>query len=120
MKQHTMNKNASIACIMAAALSLSAGGFASDVKANPAPTSKSSTVDESADNTAIANKVKAQLAGDKEIGAMNIAVDADGHGTVRLTGHANSEQEAKKAVMIARTVHGVAAVRNNIKVVRQR
>jgi hyperosmotically inducible periplasmic protein len=65
-------------------------------------------------------RVKAQLARDKDINATNIAVDSDDRGTVRLTGQAGSQREADRAVTIARGVEGVTTVQNNIHVTSRR
>jgi hyperosmotically inducible protein len=68
----------------------------------------------------ITTKVKAQMAMDKQVSALHIKVDTDNRGVVTLSGKAKSQEEADKAVTIARSVEGVVAVENNIQVVAHR
>jgi hyperosmotically inducible periplasmic protein len=71
-------------------------------------------------DTEITTKVKAQMAMDKHVSALHIKVDTDNRGVVTLSGKAKSQEEADKAVSIARSVEGVVAVENNIQVVSNR
>jgi osmotically-inducible protein OsmY len=67
------------------------------------------------DDAVITTKVKAEFAKDKEVSATRIKVETD-KGVVQLSGTAKSRTEADKAVVIARTVTGVASVKNDIVV----
>ena len=67
------------------------------------------------DDAAITGKIKAEYAKDKTVSAMKIHVDTD-KGVVKLTGNAKSKAESAKAVEIARGVHGVVSVKNDITV----
>lgn len=73
------------------------------------------SVGEKIDDAVITTKIKAEMAKDKEVSAMNIKVDTD-KGVVQLSGIAKSKAEAEKAVVIARSVKGVASVKNDIVV----
>ncbi len=68
----------------------------------------------------ITTKVKAKMANDKEVSALHIKVDTDNKGVVTLSGKAKSQEEADKAVSIARGVEGVVSVENKIQVVAHR
>jgi len=76
---------------------------------------KKTTVGEKIDDAVITTKVKAEMAKDKEVSATNIKVETD-KGVVQLSGIAKSKTEAEKAVVIARSVKGVASVKNDIVV----
>jgi hyperosmotically inducible protein len=67
-------------------------------------------------DSVITAKIKAEMAKDKQVSAMNIKVDTDNNGVVTLSGMAKSRQEADKAVLLARSVKGVIAVENRIQV----
>jgi hyperosmotically inducible protein len=71
-------------------------------------------------DSAITTKVKAQMALDKQVSALHIKVDTDNKGIVTLSGKAKSQEEADKAVSIARGVEGVVSVENNIQIVAHR
>lgn len=73
-------------------------------------------------NTVITSKIKAKPAEEKLASAMHIQVDTDnkGLGLVTLSGTARTQEEADKAVSIARNVEGVAAVENKIDVVTRK
>jgi hypothetical protein len=66
--------------------------------------------------SSVTAKIKAKMALDREVSAMNIKVNADDRGVVTLSGDAKNKQEADKAVSIARGVEGVQSVKNDIKV----
>jgi len=91
-------------------LLLPVGGYAAD-----ADTDRSSPKTFVKDSV-ITAKIKAEMAKDKHVSAMNIKVDTDGKGVVTLTGKAKSREEADKAVSIARSVKGVTSVENHIQV----
>lgn len=64
----------------------------------------------------ITTKIKAKLAEERITSAVQIKVDTDNKGVVTLSGTAKTQEEADKAVSIARATEGVAAVESNIKV----
>ena len=68
----------------------------------------------------ITTKVKAEFAKDKQVSMLHIKVDTDNSGVVQLSGTAKSQDEADKAVQIARNVKGVVAVENRIQISRDR
>ena len=67
-------------------------------------------------DSVITTKIKAAMAKDKEVSALNIKVDTDNSGVVQLSGTAKTKAEAEKAVTIARGVEGVTSVKNDIRV----
>lgn len=67
-------------------------------------------------DTVITTKVKAAFAKDEVVEALDISVDTDSDGLVELSGTANTEAEAERAVKITKAVKGVTAVKNNITV----
>jgi len=73
------------------------------------------TVGEKIDDAVITTKIKAEMAKDKEVSATSIKVETE-KGVVQLSGTAKSRTEADKAVVIARSVKGVASVKNDIVV----
>ena len=66
------------------------------------------------DDTTITAKVKAAFLADKSVSAMAINVETF-KGTVQLSGFANSQNEINQAVAVARSVTGVKAVKNDIR-----
>ncbi|MBA4141964.1 MAG: BON domain-containing protein [Nitrosospira sp.] len=74
------------------------------------------TVGEYVSDSIITTKVKAKLAGDDSVSALDIQVDTDKDGVVVLSGTANSKAEADKAHSIAHSVEGVKKVLNRIKI----
>src|ERR1700693_194803 len=67
-------------------------------------------------DSAITTKVKAKLAAEHITSLGNIHVDTDADGVVWLNGTAPTQEEADKAVAIARETEGVKAVNSRIKV----
>lgn len=67
------------------------------------------------DDTAITAKVKAQMAKDKEVSAMDVSVNTD-QGVVRLSGVVKSAAEKQRAEQVARGVEGVRRVDNALVV----
>jgi osmotically-inducible protein OsmY len=100
------------ACFLAGSLLAPVGVYA---QTQDAPKERSS-VREAASDSMITAKVKAELAKDKQVQARTINVDTDNSGAVKLSGTARSQQEADKAVQIAKSVKGVVTVQNNIQV----
>lgn len=67
------------------------------------------------DDAAITTKVKAALAGAKDVSALEVNVTTY-RGIVELSGFVDSEAEARKAVEVARGVSGVQKVYNDMHV----
>jgi hyperosmotically inducible protein len=63
----------------------------------------------------ITTKIKAKLAEEKLSSLGHIKVDTDAKGAVVLGGTANTQQQADKAVSIARATEGVTSVKSNIQ-----
>ena len=98
------------ACLVAGALVLPLAGHTADSDSDRL--SATAYVKDSA----ITTKIKAKLAEEKLASAIRIRVDTDNKGVVTLSGSAKTQEEADRAVSIARSVEGVAAVENNIEV----
>lgn len=99
-------------------LVLAPAAWSADKAADKAPSKVEKALDktnEVIDDSAITAKIKAIYAKDKAVSAMKIHVDTD-KGVVKLTGNAKSKEEAAKAVEIAKSVHGVSSVKNEIAV----
>jgi osmotically-inducible protein OsmY len=79
-----------------------------------ASTAKQESTGEYLDDTTLTTKVKAKFVDDKAVSAMNINVETF-KGTVQLSGFANSQAEADRAVQIARATEGVKSVKNDIR-----
>jgi hyperosmotically inducible protein len=101
------------ALLLSSAMVIPAAGYSQGPDLSDA--GKKMTVGEKIDDAVITTKIKAEMAKDKEVSAMNIKVDTD-KGVVQLSGIAKSRTEADKAVVIARSVKGVASVKNDIVV----
>ncbi len=71
--------------------------------------------DEQLDDAAITAKVKAKLAGDPDVAALNIDVDTL-NGVVTLSGEVRSDDARREAEHLARTTSGVKRVVSNIVV----
>jgi len=69
-----------------------------------------------AQDSVITAKIKAKLAAEYMNSAVNIKVDTDKEGVVFMSGMANSQAEADKAVAIARETEGVKSVNSELKV----
>lgn len=65
------------------------------------------------DDSAITTKVKSAFVADKEVSALDIKV-VTYKGVVQLSGFANSQREADRAVDLARNIKGVKSVKNDI------
>ena len=81
--------------------------------------SQSTTKDNDAsrfvDDAVITTRIKVEYAKDDLVQATRISVNTD-KGVVRLSGVANSQAEADKAVAIAKNTEGVVSVQNAIKI----
>jgi hyperosmotically inducible protein len=64
----------------------------------------------------ITTKVKAKLAEEKMASLVNVKVDTDAKGAVYLSGNVKTQQEADKAVSIARGTDGVTSVMSKLKI----
>jgi hyperosmotically inducible periplasmic protein len=71
-------------------------------------------------DSVITTKIKAKLASEHLASAKHIKVDTDMNGVVWMTGTANSQDEANKAVAIARNTEGVKSVNSHLKVQKDR
>jgi hyperosmotically inducible periplasmic protein len=68
-----------------------------------------------ASDTALTSKVKAALASDRAVKAREVQVETR-DGVVQLSGFVDSEEASTAAVMRARSVNGVAEVRNDLSI----
>ena len=71
-------------------------------------------------DSVITTKIKAKLAAEHLASAKHIKVDTDKNGVVWMTGTANSQDEADKAVALARDTEGVKSVNSRLKVLKDR
>ena len=67
------------------------------------------------DDSTITTKVKAKFAKDPVVSAMQVKVETF-KGVVQLSGFVDSQEQADRAVQLARDVKGVQEVKNNISV----
>jgi osmotically-inducible protein OsmY len=65
------------------------------------------------DDTAITTKVKAEIFADPALKVLQINVETF-KGVVQLSGFVDSHQSATKAAEVARSIHGVVSVKNNL------
>jgi hyperosmotically inducible protein len=99
-------------CLLVAGVFLvGLGGCATDRTA----VERNQSITERADDGWITTKIKSEFATDKLVSATNIRVNTD-NGVVHLSGAAKSQDEANRAVQIARSVKGVKSVRNEMQV----
>src|SRR5215210_8552617 len=78
------------------------------------PTEQNQTVTERVEDGWITTKIKSEFALDKTVSAMAIHVNTD-NGVVHLSGVAKNQDEANRAIQIARSVKGVRSVRNEMQ-----
>ena len=71
-------------------------------------------------DSVITTKIKTKLAAEHLASAKHIKVDTDRNGVVWLSGTANSQAEADKAVEIATNTEGVKSVNSKLKVHKDR
>jgi hyperosmotically inducible periplasmic protein len=71
-------------------------------------------------NSVITTKIKSKLAAEHLGSVKHIKIDTDKNGVVWMTGTANSQEEADKAVAIARNTEGVKSVKSDLKVQKDR
>ena len=99
--------------LAAAALALGACA-SSDPKTNES--SKSETTGQYIDDATLTAKVKTAIASDVGVkAASNVNVETY-RGVVQLSGFADSEDQASKAVTAAKKVNGLRSVKNDIRV----
>lgn len=67
-------------------------------------------------DSVITTKIKAKLADEKMSSLAHIKVDTDRKGAVVLSGKTRTQDEADKAVSIARETEGVTSVKSKIKI----
>jgi hyperosmotically inducible protein len=67
-------------------------------------------------NSVITTKIKAKLADEKISTLAHIKVDTDSKGAVVLRGKVKTQEEADKAVSIARETEGVTSVKSRIQI----
>ena len=96
-------------CLVGAVLLLPVAGYAADAERSSATTYVKDSV--------ITTKIKAELAAEKLSSLVHVSVDTDDKGKVVLGGTATSKSAVDKAVAIAKSVQGVTAVDNRIKIV---
>jgi hyperosmotically inducible protein len=63
----------------------------------------------------ITTKIKAKLAEEKMSSLVHVNVDTDSKGAVVLSGNVSTQEEADKAILIARETDGVTSVTSNLK-----
>ncbi|AZY48715.1 BON domain-containing protein [Bordetella avium] len=73
------------------------------------------SVGEYASDAAITAKVKAAIVADKDLSALDIAVETN-NGVVTLTGTVGTAFQADRAAIVTRGVDGVKQVKNDVKV----
>lgn len=106
-----MNTKLVISLALAGCLWVPAAGFAGDYTGEG-----TSSAQEFIKDSIVTAKIKAIMAKDKQVSALNIKVDTDKNGVVYLSGMAKSQAEVDRAVEIAREVEGVTAVENHIEI----
>jgi len=105
-----MIKKIATITLVAGALLLPIAGYSADSDSDR--TSPKAFVKDSV----ITTKIKTGLAGERVSSLVHIKVDTDKKGVVSLSGNARTQEDADKAVAIARGVEGVVAVKSSIKV----
>jgi len=105
-----MNIKLAASCLVAGALLLPIAGYTSDADSNrTAPKAY-------AKDALITAKIKTELAEEKLSSLVKIRVDTDNRGRVSLSGTAETQDAADKAVLIAHHVKGVTFVKSTIQV----
>lgn len=102
----------SASCLLVAGVFLvGLGGCATDRTA----TERNQTMTEKTEDGWITTKIKSEFVLDKTVSATEIHVNTD-NGVVHLSGVARTQDEANRAVQIARNVKGVKSVRNEMRI----
>lgn len=80
-----------------------------------ASTAKSEGTGEYVDDTVITAKVKTAIFGESTLKSAEINVETF-KGVVQLSGFVNSQSDVNRAVVVAKNVHGVKSVKNDMRV----
>lgn len=80
--------------------------------------STNQSIGEQIDDATITAKIKAKLAGDPEVNALNVDVDTQDR-VVRLSGTVEKETARREAAKIARRTRGVKRVENDLEIGRR-
>jgi len=80
-----------------------------------ASTSKQEGTGEYVDDVLITSKVKAAILGEPTLKSLEINVETF-KGVVQLSGFVSSQAAINKAVEVARAVHGVSSVKNDMRI----
>ena len=80
-----------------------------------ASTAKQEGTGEYVDDTVITTKVKAAILNEPTLKSAEINVETF-KGIVQLSGFVSSQENAQKAVVLAKNVHGVVSVKNDMRV----
>ena len=99
------------AVALGSSLTFGAAAFA----ANTAPAEQKQSVGEYASDAVVTTKVKAALVAEKELSALDVAVETN-NGVVTLSGTVATDMQADAAARVARGVEGVKQVENMVKV----
>jgi hyperosmotically inducible periplasmic protein len=67
-------------------------------------------------NSVVTTKIKTKLAAEKIDSLVHLKVDTDSKGVVVLRGKVRTQEEADKAVSIARETEGVTSVKSKIQI----
>jgi hyperosmotically inducible protein len=107
-------RNLLVAALAAAALALGACASSNPPKANES--TKSETTGQYVDDATLTAKVKTAIASDVGVkAAANVNVETY-RGVVQLSGFADSDAQASKAVAAAKRVSGVRSVKNDMRI----
>src|SRR4051812_38821422 len=108
-------RNLLLAAVAAAALALGACASGGS-KTNTNEGSKSETTGQYVDDATLTAKVKTAIASDVGVkAAANVNVETY-RGVVQLSGFADSDAQASKAVAAAKRVNGVRSVKNDMRI----
>ena len=111
-----MKRNILFLAMVAAALAL--GACASNTQTSDNKESTKETTGQYVDDATVTAKVKTAIASDVGVkAASNVNVETY-RGVVQLSGFADSEDQASKAVTAAKKVSGVRSVKNDIRIKR--
>lgn len=107
-----MNSKLATTCFIIGTLLAPVAAYAADSATDTDRTHPKTFVKDSA----ITTKIKAKLADEKISSLAHIKVDTHSKGAVVLSGKVTSQEEADKAVSIARATEGVTSVKSNLKI----
>ena len=111
-----MNLSRRNALALAVAAAFVAGGCATGSSQEATQADKKETTGQYVDDATVTAKVKTAIASDVGVkAAANVNVETY-RGVVQLSGFADSEDQAGKAVQAAKKVNGVRSVRNDIRI----